>query len=235
MGPRTRWAACWCPARLERCRTAGLSLCFNLNCLLSITFHSLQVVHFTQNFTLLNFHFEDYYINTVRACFHYPWMDNLMLQKLETLTERKRFRSFDFNINSKLLGINLWKWHFLFKEANNNMEIWLSLLITFTSCQCFRGWCEQINALKSPVIIVKMSFMKATSSREEQCSGVKWGQCQMRLYFVMSLLRPADYFYHSPPTSSSAVTINKENFQPTHIYICTWQQNKQRPRLTLVK
>ena len=36
--------------------------------LFALNYIPLQVVHFTQNFTLLNFHFEDY-INIIIACF----------------------------------------------------------------------------------------------------------------------------------------------------------------------
>ena len=59
--------------------------------LFALNYILLQVVHFTQNFTLLNFHFEDY-INIIIACFS-------INPGLVDIINLVRFELFDITLN----------------------------------------------------------------------------------------------------------------------------------------
>ena len=71
--------------------------------LFALNYILLQVVHFTQNFTLLNFHFEDY-INIIIACFS-------INPRIVDIINLVRFELFDITLNfanneSKLNDMN---------------------------------------------------------------------------------------------------------------------------------
>ena len=71
--------------------------------LFALNYILLQVVHFTQNFTLLNFHFEDY-INIIIACFS-------INPRMVDIINLVRFELFDITLNfanneSKLNDMN---------------------------------------------------------------------------------------------------------------------------------